>query len=247
MRLPRFYYPFQLSQGASIALPESVAHHAIRVLRIKKNEALVLFDGYGGEYIANVLKIELHQTTVLVGEKRAIERESPLQVTLVQALQSGEKMDMTIQKSVELGVSKVIPVISARSVLKIDKERAQKRLLHWQAIAISACEQCGRNQIPLISPVVPLEKWLTTANETKTCRLMLNPQADTSFSDYYAYPSNIPIELLVGAEGGLSPEEISIAESAGFLSVSLGPRILRTETAGLGALAIIQYLWGDLR
>ena len=246
MSAPRFYCPFPLSPGTIVALPESVAHHAVRVLRLKAGNKLVLFDGSGGEYAAKLIAVEKGLATASLGKKNPQNRESSLQVTLVQALQSGDKMDMTVQKAVELGVSSIAPVICRYSTKKTDRERAQKRLLHWQRIAIAACEQCGRNKIPAILPIMPLTEWLQTVNEKKICRLMLNPQEGISFFEASPFSPISPVELLVGSEGGLSPEEISMAKDAGFISISLGSRILRTETAGLAALAIIQYLWGDL-
>ena len=190
MNSPRFYCREALSPGAHVELPEPVARHAVRVLRLPPGAPMVLFDGRGGEYPAHIERIERDRVHAELGAWRDVERESLLNITLVQALQSGDKMDFTIQKAVELGVRDIVPVESRRSVLRLAGERAGKRVAHWQGVVASACEQCGRNQVPLVAP---LEK------------------------------------------------------QAGFQSVRMGPRILRTETAGLAAMAALQTLWGDFR
>jgi len=161
----------------------------------------------------------------------------------VQALQAGDKMDFTIQKAVELGVRDIVPVESRRSVLRLAGERAGKRVAHWQGVVASACEQCGRNQVPLVAPLEKLENWL--ARPSNGClRLMLAPDADQTLA---SIPPAEAIQLLIGAEGGLDPQEVIAATQAGFRAVRMGPRILRTETAGLAALAALQALWGDFR
>jgi 16S rRNA (uracil1498-N3)-methyltransferase len=164
-------------------------------------------------------------------------------VTLVQALQAGEKMDFTIQKAVELGVRDIVPVESRRSVLRLAGERAAKRQAHWQGVVASACEQCGRNQVPVVAPLEKLENWLARPVRPGL-RLMLAPGAKQSLVDL---PPVSEVQLLIGAEGGLDPQEMLLAEQAGFQAVSMGPRVLRTETAGLAALAVLQALWGDFR
>ncbi|MDD2885637.1 MAG: 16S rRNA (uracil(1498)-N(3))-methyltransferase [Dechloromonas sp.] len=243
MNLPRFYCREALSPGAHLELPEPVARHAVRVLRLPPGAVMVLFDGRGGEYLAHIQRIERDRVYAELADWREIERESPLPITLVQALQAGDKMDFTIQKAVELGVRDVVPVESRRSVLRLSGERAAKRVAHWQGVAASACEQCGRNQVPLVAPLERLENWLARPAPA-VLRLMLAPDAEESLADLQE-PG--PVQLLIGAEGGLDPQEVLAARQAGFRAVRLGPRVLRTETAGLAALAVMQALWGDFR
>ena len=243
MNLPRFYCRAALSPGAHIELPEPVARHAVRVLRLPPGAPMVLFDGRGGEHLAHIQRIERERVVAELASWQDIERESPLAVTLVQALQAGEKMDFTIQKAVELGVRDIMPVESRRSVLRLSGERAAKRVAHWQGVAASACEQCGRNQVPLVAPLEKLENWLARPAGS-TLRLMLAPDADEALVDL---PPASAVQLLIGAEGGLDPQEVLAAKQAGFRPVRMGPRVLRTETAGLAALAILQALWGDFK
>lgn len=243
MNLPRFYCREALSPGAHIDLPEPVARHAVRVLRLPPGASLVLFDGRGGEYEAQIERIEKNRVVVELGAWRDIERESKLRVTLVQAIQAGEKMDFTIQKAVELGVAGIVPVDSRRSVIRLAGERAAKRVAHWQGVAASACEQCGRNQVPVVTSLEKLEHWLARPARPGL-RLMLAPDAEHSLVDL---PPGSEVQLLIGSEGGLDPQEVVAAEQAGFQAVRLGPRVLRTETAGLAALAALQALWGDFR
>ncbi len=243
MNLPRFYCRAALSPGAHIELPEPVARHAVRVLRLPPGAPMVLFDGRGGEYLAHIQRIERERVVAELASWQDVERESPLAVALVQALQAGEKMDFTIQKAVELGVRDIVPVESRRSVLRLSGDRAAKRVAHWQGVAASACEQCGRNQVPLVAPLEKLENWLARPADA-SLRLMLAPDADEALVDL---PPASAVQLLIGAEGGLDPQEVLAAKQAGFRPVRMGPRVLRTETAGLAALAILQALWGDFR
>jgi 16S rRNA (uracil1498-N3)-methyltransferase len=243
MNLPRFYCREVLAPGAYIDLPEPVARHAVRVLRLPPGTPVVLFDGRAGEYEARIERIEKDRVVAALGAWRDVERESGLVVTLIQAVQSGEKMDYTVQKAVELGVTHIIPVESRRSVTRLTGERAARRVAHWQGVAAAACEQCGRNQVPQIAPLGKLESWLARPSG-EALRLMLAPDAEQSLVDL---PSTKSVELLIGAEGGLDTQEIVAARQVGFQLVRLGPRILRTETAGLAALAAMQALWGDFR
>jgi 16S rRNA (uracil1498-N3)-methyltransferase len=244
MNLPRFYCREALSPGAHVELPEPVARHAVRVLRLPPGAPMILFDGRGGQYLAHIERIERDRVYAELAGWQDVECESPLSITLVQALQAGDKMDFTIQKAVELGVRDFVPVESRRSVLRLAGERAAKRVAHWQGVVASACEQCGRNQVPLVAPVEKLENWLARPVAEGTLRLMLAPDAEMSFASIR--PTG-PVQLLIGAEGGLDPQEMLAAEQAGFQAVRLGPRVLRTETAGLAALAALQVLWGDFR
>lgn len=243
MNSPRFYCREALSPGAHVELPEPVARHAVRVLRLPPGAPVVLFDGRGGEYPAHIERIERDRVYAELAAWQDIERESTLAVTLVQALQAGDKMDFTIQKAVELGVRDIVPVESRRSVLRLAGERAAKRVAHWQGVVASACEQCGRNQVPLVAPLEKLENWLARP-ANGVLRLMLAPDAGQTLADIEPAKE---VQLLIGAEGGLDPQEVLAARQAGFQSVRLGPRVLRTETAGLAALAALQALWGDFR
>jgi 16S rRNA (uracil1498-N3)-methyltransferase len=243
MNSPRFYCREALSPGAHVELPEPVARHAVRVLRLPPGAPVVLFDGRGGEYPAHIERIERDRVYAELAAWQDIERESPLAVTLIQALQAGDKMDFTIQKAVELGVRGIVPVESRRSVLRLAGERAAKRVAHWQGVVASACEQCGRNQVPLVAPLEKLENWLARP-AGGTLRLMLAPDAGQTLAEIA--PAG-EVQLLIGAEGGLDPQEMIAAQHAGFQAVRLGPRVLRTETAGLAALAALQALWGDFR
>jgi len=243
MNQPRFYCREVLSPGAHIDLPAPVARHAVRVLRLPPGAAVVLFDGRGGEYDARIERIERDRVVAALGAWRDVERESGLTVTLIQAVQVGEKMDYTVQKAVELGVSQIVPVDSRRSVTRLSGERAARRVAHWQGVAAAACEQCGRNQVPQLAPLEKLENWLARP-ANGTLRLILAPDAEQALVDL---PPVTNVQMLIGAEGGLDPQEIVAAQQVGFKAVRMGPRILRTETAGLAALAVMQALWGDFR
>ena len=243
MNLPRFYCREALAPGAHVDLPAPVARHAVRVLRLPPGAPMILFDGRGGEYLAHIQRIERDRVVAELAAWQDVERESRLSVTLVQAVQAGDKMDFTIQKAVELGVRDIVPVDSRRSVIRLSGERAGKRVAHWQGVAASACEQCGRNQVPNVAPLEKLENWLARPHG-EGLRLMLAPDAQNTLAELLPVGN---IQLLIGAEGGLDPQEIIAAKQAGFQAVRLGPRILRTETAGLAALAAMQVLWGDFR
>lgn len=248
MGTPRFFSPeplrAALSAGLLVSLSENAARHAGRVLRLREGDDLVLFDGVGGEYAGRIASVERERVMVELVAWHDVECESPLRLTLVQALQSGEKMDMTVQKAVELGVSRIVPVASRRSVVRLEGERAARRVEHWRGVAIAACEQCGRNRVPEVADLQGLERWLGAAPEDGVLRLMFAPGGEQSL-DQVLSGHRGSIELLIGAEGGLTPEELAKAEAVGYVPIRLGPRILRTETAGLAALAAIQCLCGD--
>ena len=243
MNRPRFYCREALAPGACIDLPDPVARHAVRVLRLPVGALVVLFDGRAGEYDARIERIEKDRVVVALGAWRDIERESGLRLTLIQAVQSGEKMDYTVQKAVELGVVRIVPVDSRRSVTRLSGERAARRVAHWQGVAAAACEQCGRNQVPQLAPLEKLENWLARP-ASGALRLILAPDAEQSLGALQPVRN---VELLIGAEGGLEPQEIVAARQVGFQAGRMGPRILRTETAGIAALAAMQALWGDFR
>ncbi|MCK2089526.1 16S rRNA (uracil(1498)-N(3))-methyltransferase [Thauera aromatica] len=238
--ISRFHFPDRLPAGGEVVLPEALAHHALRVLRLREGEALALFDGEGGEVAARLV-VRGKTAVAVLGERSAADRESPLQVVLVQALATGDKMDWIVQKAVELGVAAIQPVQAERSVLRLGGERADKRVAHWQQVAVSACEQCGRNRIPEVRPVQALGQWLASHREARN--YLLAPGGASGFADAPRPPAGV--HLLVGPEGGWSEAELAAADAAGCQRVSLGPRVLRTETAGLAALAVVQARWGD--
>ena len=237
---PRFFCPDGLLPASDMPLPAAVAHHAERVLRLAVGDPVTLFDGQGGECAASILAFG-REALARLGPRLAIECESPLQITLVQALASGDKMDWIVQKAVELGVAAVQPVAAERSVLKLAGERADKRVAHWQQVAVAACEQSGRNRVPVVGEILPLAKYL--ARPFDGTRLILAPGADGALARK-ARPSR-PLAILIGPEGGWSPAELDLAARAGCAPLALGPRVLRTETAGLAALAAMQTVWGD--
>jgi 16S rRNA (uracil1498-N3)-methyltransferase len=240
----RLYCPLALATGAMVDLPEAAAHHAARVLRLKAGDELTLFNGRGGEFAARIARADSGAVTASVGAFCDIDRESPLVVTLVQGLASGDRMDYAIQKAVELGVTAVQPVTAGRSVARLDASRAEKRNLHWRQIAISACEQCGRNRIPNVLPLRGLDDWLLLPSSA-SLRLLLAPESERALVQT-ARPIG-SVEILIGPEGGLAPEEMSAALRAGFTAVRLGPRVLRTETAAVAVLGAMNTLWGDWR
>ena len=241
---PRLFCPPPLADGAETVLPRSAAHHATRVLRLRRGDALTLFDGEGGEFQASLTNVDARSVTVRLGKREPVERESPLAITLVQGLASAERMDFVVQKAVELGAAAIVPVATARSVSRLDGARARRRLDHWREVAIAACEQCGRNRLPRLDPPGELSQWLAAPSDARL-RLLLAPEGASSLSEV-ARPAGA-IEVLIGPEGGLAPEETAAAIGAGFRAVRLGPRILRTETAGPAMLAALNALWGDWR
>jgi 16S rRNA (uracil1498-N3)-methyltransferase len=213
---------------------------------MRPGEELVLFDGRGGEHDATIAAVGPGGVAVHVGAWREVGREASLPVHLAQSVSSGERMDYTLQKAVELGIAGIEPIITARSVVRLDGARAQKRRAHWERVCVSACEQCGRDRVPAVQSVRDVEDWfagLPTREETFALRLLLSPEATTSLR---ALPQPAgPVLLLAGPEGGLTPAERDCALRHGFRGVRLGPRILRTETAALAALAALHVLWGD--
>ncbi len=241
---PRFHCPLPLAEGAEIALPDAAAHHAARVLRLAAGDAVTLFGGDDGEFAARILRIESRGVRVQIGPATAADRESPLAVTLVQGLAAADRMDYAIQKAVELGAHAIQPVATARSVTRLDAGRAAKRTLHWRQIVIAACEQCGRNRLPQMHSLLGFDAWLATPSEA-TLRLLLAPEGELTVASLT--PPGGPIEILVGPEGGLTPDENAAALRRGFRALRLGPRVLRTDTAGPALLAALNARWGDWR
>lgn len=241
--VPRFFCPGDLSQGATRHLPDAAAHHASRVLRLTVGDPVILFNGAGGESDAQISSMGKDHVAVRVGRGRAREAESPVQVTLVQGLSARERMDFTLQKAVELGVAEVFPVEMRRSVMRLADERATRRVEHWQNLVVAACEQCGRNRVPVVHPVSALPDWLGAHRaQGSEQRVVLSPSAEARLRDL-STPQKVV--LLAGPEGGFAPEELEMVSSCGFRPIRLGPRILRTETAAVAALAAIHTLWGD--
>ena len=238
----RLYCDLPLSPGAELVLPESAARHAITVLRLREGDALTLFNGSGGEYRAALVAVNKREARVRLSAFDAVERESPLGIVLALGIASGERMDYSLQKATELGVRAIQPLATERSVVKLAGERAQRRQQHWQQVVIAACEQCGRNRVPLVAPVLPYYNFLEQVDHGQRL-LLLSPEATLPLKQ--VAPANSAL-LLIGAEGGLAAAEIEAALACGFEAVRLGPRILRTETAPLAALAVLQALWGDL-
>ncbi len=238
MRLSRFFVDAPLSLGDH-ELPEAQAHYISRVLRMSEGDPVQLFDGSGQEFRASLLEVGKKRVVVQVTETFAGQVESPLQIHLGQGLSRGERMDWAIQKATELGVNEITPIFSDRCEVRLKDERADKRLQHWRQVAISACEQCGRSRVPVIHPPLLLADWLKQAEAD--LKLVLHPVAEPLVS--HAKPGSLA--FLIGPEGGLTDGEVETAQGAGFHSARLGPRVLRTETAPVVALAVAQQLWGD--
>ena len=239
----RFYNPENLTIGATVRLSDNAATHATRVLRLEIRDCMMLFNGDGNDYTSAITSIKKNEVLVIVKTFVKITNESPLNITLLQGISSGDRMDYTIQKAVELGVTAIVPIITTRSVVKLSNERAEKRQAHWQSVAHAASEQSGRAFIPTVFAPVQLSAWLASNLQDNATRVLLNPIGAIRLADLAKPTGNIA--LLIGAEGGLSQAEIDTALSQGFKSVVLGARILRTETAALTAIAAMQTLWGD--
>lgn len=243
MRIPRFYFSDPLALGARVALPQAAAHHAVRVLRLGENDLVRLFNGDGCEYHARIVRLDKLGVVVVIESAAPRSCESPLHVLLAQGISSGERMDYTLQKSVELGVGAIQPIEAERSVVKLSGERMLKRLQHWQAVVASACEQSGRNIVPPVRPVMSLIDWLGDHDSGEALRIHLAPDAELSLRELEKPAASVV--LAVGPEGGFSDKEVAALQQHGFVGVKLGPRILRTETAALAALSALQILWGD--
>jgi 16S rRNA (uracil1498-N3)-methyltransferase len=243
MRLTRVYVDTPVVAGGRVLLEGSAANHIMRVLRLRNGDALTVFDGTGGEFGARIEEFRKEAVVVSVEEHRPFEKESPLSLTLAQGISRGERMDWIIQKATELGVSRIVPVFTKRSVVRLDEKQAVRKLQHWQAVAVAACEQCGRNRIPTLAAPVDFFDALGSDPSGST-RLLLSPTGDLRIDDLRDVGAGITV--LIGPEGGLEQFEQQAALSAGFKAVRLGPRVLRTETAAIAALTIIQRYFGDL-
>jgi len=240
MRVTRLFVPVRLASDSEQTLTDAPASHITRVLRLRRGDALVVFDGRGGHYPASILDLRKDTVLISVGAHVADERESPLLITLAQGVSRGERMDWVMQKATELGVTRIVPVLTERSVVRLDERQADNRLRHWRAVIVAACEQCGRNRIPELAPPTSLDALLAGAAPQER-RLMLSPEGAARVAELEA--GMRPVMLLVGPEGGLAESEQGAARAAGFLALRLGPRVLRTETAAVAARA---YCGGEV-
>lgn len=241
MRLHRTYTPNTLEPGTEVELDDRAARRLGRVLRLRAGDEVVLFNGDDHDYAASIITATKSRIVVRVASASVVDNESPLRVTLAQGIARGERMDYALQKAVELGVAAIQPLFCRRTEVKLSGERLDKRVAHWRGVVVSACEQCARARVPEILPPLKLAEWLDEA--PGDLRLVLRPEGVSKPADL---PRSDRVTLLIGPEGGLAPAEIEEAVGAGFTPVRLGPRVLRTETAGPAALAILQALWGDL-
>lgn len=245
MRLTRVYIDAALEPGTRVALQGSAASHVTRVLRLRPGDALTLFNGRGGQYAGSIENSHAGSVTVAVGSHSAVERESPLTLTLAQGVSRGERMDLVVQKATELGVSGLVPVLTERSVVRVDPQQAPRKIAHWRGIAIAACEQSGRNRVPEVATPLALREFTGMARgAVGGARLLLSPGAALRLDDVPAPVTDVTV--LIGPEGGLTESEEDLARSAGFAPVRLGPRVLRTETAAIAALTLLQRKFGDL-
>lgn len=242
--MTRIYVDQPLSIGTEFALPEDAFRHLVQALRMRPGDRFVAFNGQGGEYRASLVDVAKRGATAKTESFDAADRESPLQLTLAQCIAKGDRMDYTVQKAVELGVTRIVPLLSSRSVVRVDSERWERKTEHWQGVIASACEQSGRTRLPALDAPQALERWLD-APRPPSLELTLDPRAGTTL---HAVPRpEGAVTLLVGPEGGLSDAEVAHAQRSGFQGLRVGPRVLRTETAGVAVLAAIQALWGDWR
>jgi 16S rRNA (uracil1498-N3)-methyltransferase len=244
------YVEAPLAPGEKINVGGAAANHIARVLRLRTGDALTLFNGSGAEYGASIEEFRKDSVLVTVTDERQVERESPLMLTLAQGISRGERMDWILQKATELGVSRIVPVFTERSVVRLDAKQAQRKLQHWRGIAIAACEQCGRNRVPDLTLPVDIHEFLAGARESHAgtaappMHLLLSPTAELGIGDFAHTATSVTV--LIGPEGGLTEVEQESAIRAGFTPVRMGPRILRTETAAIAALTVLQQEFGDL-
>lgn len=244
MRIPRICVFESLSNGAEILLPAQAGEHLARVLRLERGHPIILFNGDGRDYRAEISQLAKRAVSARVLDNgQSVDRESPLRLTLAQGVARGEKMDLILQKATELGVVRIIPLITGRTEVKLDAERTARRLAHWNAVIAGACEQSGRSSLPILEEPVRLAQWAATLDDSCGVRLALDPSGDIA-------PRSLPdlttATLVVGPEGGLSEQDLNVLDQADFRGLRLGPRILRTETAGLAAITALQAIHGDI-
>jgi 16S rRNA (uracil1498-N3)-methyltransferase len=255
MRLTRVHVDAPVAAGKRLVVDGSAANHITRVLRLRSGDALTVFDGSGGEFGARIEEFRKDSVVVTVEEHRPLDRESPLSLTLAQGISRGERMDWVIQKATEIGTSRIVPLFTKRSMVRLDEKQAERKLQHWRAIAIAACEQCGRNKLPELATPIDFFDVLP-ADSPGATRILLSPTGDLRIEDLPDIGRDVDpgvrpgisnrITVLIGPEGGLEDVEQEAALAAGFKAVRLGPRVLRTETAAIAALTIIQHHFGDL-
>jgi 16S rRNA (uracil1498-N3)-methyltransferase len=244
MRLTRVHVEAPLAAGQPVAIEGTAANHITRVLRLRAGDAITLFNGNGAEFAASIGEFRKDSVLVEVQEERAADRESPLSITLAQGISRGERMDWIIQKATELGAARIVPLAAERSVVRLDSKQAEKKVQHWRGIAIAACEQCGRNRVPAVTLPTDLFEFVGSASSSDALRLLLSPASAVSMDEVSADAARITV--LIGPEGGLTETEQEVAMRSGFRAVRMGPRVLRTETAAVAALTILQHRFGDL-
>ncbi|SBT17281.1 Ribosomal RNA small subunit methyltransferase E [Marinomonas gallaica] len=243
MRIPRIFVDLPLAEHSTFDFPDSAFQHCCKVLRLKENHPIVLFNGQGGQYQAKLLNVQKRSAQVAVDTFEVLNNESPVLVTIGQSISRGERMDYAIQKAVESGVYKIQPLFSERCEVRLNDARLEKRVQHWQQVAISAAEQSGRGIVPEVCFPIDLQDWVSNCNEM--LKLTLHHHSARPLNQF-TQPDNQKIALLIGPEGGLSEAEVGLAEQQGFSAIALGPRVLRTETAPIVALTALNLLWGDL-
>jgi 16S rRNA (uracil1498-N3)-methyltransferase len=251
VRLTRVYVEAALTPGSLVQLPPETASHLAKVLRARSGDELVLFNGDGREFTGAIESVRGSRVLASVGDSRPVDRESPLAITLVQCVPRGDRMDFIVQKATELGVARIVPVLSQRSVVRLDKSQAESKAVHWRAVAVSACEQCGRNRLPIIEAAQPLLNYLGESSPGTGPRLVFEPESAQHASGMAQSPdaAGIPIvaaEIAIGPEGGFASDELEAFRVAGFSQVGLGPRILRAETAAIAAVVWLLARFGDM-
>lgn len=243
MRIPRVYLDHELRTGREVRLPDQAGEHVARVLRLERGAPLILINGDGHEYDATLAALAKHAVTAQIHGVREVNRESPLRITLAQGIARGEKMDWILQKATELGVARIVPLVTERTEVKLDEERTGRRMAHWTSVIAGACEQSGRTRLPVLEAPLRMDRWLGALTDDAALRLALLPEGNVTVR-HFPQMDNGAL-LTVGPEGGFSDNDIALLKQANFHGLRLGPRILRTETAGLAALAALQAHFGD--
>jgi 16S rRNA (uracil1498-N3)-methyltransferase len=246
VRLTRVYVEAELTPGSMVQLPPDTASHLAKVLRARDGDELILFNGDGREFNGAIEAVRGSRVTASVGDSRLVDRESPLSITLVQCVPRGDRMDFIVQKATELGVARIVPVLSQRSVVRLDAAQAESKAVHWRAVAVSACEQCGRNRLPAIDAARPLLHYLGDSAPGAGTRLVFEPEPSMQPEPAAQDPGGA-VHIAIGPEGGFAPDELEAFRIAGYARVGLGPRILRTETAAIAAVVWLQARFGDMQ
>ena len=255
MRLTRVFVEGELQSGSVVELPRETGAHLAKVLRARSGDAVVLFNGDGREFTGTVEKVQGSQVVASIGAARGIDRESPFPLTLVQCVPRGDRMDFIVQKATELGVVRIVPVLSQRSVVRLDESQSDSKQAHWRSVAVSACEQCGRNRLPNVETPLPLLSYLgglARSTGKEALRLVLEPESARHAElgaraiDFGSPASASRAQIAIGPEGGFAPEELEAFDLSAFCRVGLGPRVLRTETAAIAAIVVLQARFGDM-